>query len=44
MMLTVCFGPPVIGEDKFSDPEVARADHPPHCEAFQGRLRGAGGD
>src|SRR6202043_1731413 len=33
--------PPVIGQDIFRDPEVARADDPPHCEAFPVRLRGA---
>ena len=33
--------PPVIGQDIFGDPEVARADYPPHCEAFPVRLRGA---
>src|SRR6202008_1163118 len=32
---------PVIGQDIFSDPEVARADNPPHCEAFPIWLRGA---
>src|SRR5437763_4317538 len=32
---------PVIGQDIFSDPEVARADYPPHCEAFPVRLRRA---
>ncbi len=31
----------VIGQDIFSDPEVARADYPPHSEAFPVRLRGA---
>src|SRR3954453_17675270 len=35
--------PPVIGQNIFSDPEVARADHPPHREAFSVRLRGARG-
>src|SRR5215469_2852062 len=33
--------PLVIGQDKFGDPEAARADYPPHCEAFPVRLRGA---
>src|SRR5437879_9534811 len=32
---------PVIGQDIFGDPKVARADDPPHCEAFPVRLRGA---
>src|SRR3954451_18094785 len=33
--------PPVIGQDIFGDPEVARAGYPPHGEAFPVRLRGA---
>src|SRR5271168_2372361 len=33
--------PPVIGQDIFSDPEAARADYPPQCEAFPVWLRGA---
>src|SRR6516162_7090643 len=33
--------PSVIGQGKFSDPEIARADYPPHREAFPVRLRGA---
>src|SRR6516164_6545727 len=33
--------PTVIGQDKFGNPEVARADYPPHGEAFLVRLRGA---
>src|ERR1700731_416353 len=33
--------PPVIGQDIFGDPEVARADYPAHREAFPVRLRGA---
>src|SRR5258708_22350569 len=30
----------VIGQDIFSDPEVVRADYPPHYEALPVRLRG----
>src|SRR2546423_411335 len=33
--------PPVIVQDIFGDPEVARADYPSHREAFPVRLRGA---
>src|SRR4051794_36391257 len=35
--------PLVISQDIFSDPEVARADYPPHREAFPVRLRAARG-
>src|SRR6202030_4008025 len=33
--------PPVIGQNKFRDPEITRADDPPHRETFPVRLRGA---
>ena len=33
--------PPVIGQNKFGDPEVARADDPPDREALLVRLHGA---
>ena len=33
---------PVVGEDKFSDPEVGSAEYPPHREAFLVGLRETG--
>jgi len=41
MMLTVYDGQAVIAQDILGDPEVARADDPPHSEAFPVRLCGA---